>query len=223
MTEPLVEPATLSPGALSQEYLGCLLAADGRRARRLVEDGLAAGVPAATLYLEVIAPVMHEIGRLWETAQVSVAQEHLATQITQATIASLGLHLAGGEPVGAGRVAVVAASPGERHALGGQMVADFLEAQDWTVLSLGPDTPLHELVGLVKTRGAALVALSTALPGHLLSVTRTCQLLRRLSPSPYIVVGGRAYGGDAGRARAVGADGFADDPRALLGLLAAEL
>lgn len=201
-------------------YLSCLLEPDGRRARRLIQEGLDAGVDAAVLYLSVISPAMYEVGRLWETAEVSVAQEHLATQITQAVIASLGLYLTGAAPVGRSRVAVVASSPGELHALGGQMVADFLEAQGWRVLALGPDTPAHDLAELAQQRQAAVVALSTALPGHLLSVTRACQLLRQLPDPPFIVVGGRAYHGDAQRARGVGADGFADDPRSLLTLLA---
>lgn len=201
---------------LERDYLECLLAPDGRRARQLVEHALSAGVPAATIYLRVIAPAMHEIGRLWETAQVSVAQEHLATQISQAVIASLGLHLIAGDRIGVGRVAIVSCTPGELHALAGQMVADFLEAQGWTVLALGADVPAHELAALAHAREARLVALSTALPGHLLQVTRTCQLLRRLPTPPYIVAGGRAYGGDATRAGAVGADAFADDPEVLL-------
>ena len=176
-------------------------------------------MPATVLYLRVIAPAMHEIGRLWETAQISVAQEHLSTQITQAAIATLSLHLQGRAPVGAGRVAVAASSPGEMHGLGTQMVADFLETQGWEVLNLGADSPAAEVAALTHRRAAAVVALSTALPGHLLSVTRTCQLLRQLPQPPFIVAGGRAYGGDAQRAFALGADAFADDPERLLDLL----
>jgi methanogenic corrinoid protein MtbC1 len=206
-------------GALEHEYLGHLLLADGRAAREAIERARTEGVPAAVLYLRVIAPAMHEIGRLWETAQISVAQEHLSTQITQAAIATLSVHLQGRPPVGAGRVAVAASSPGEMHVLGTQMVADFLETQGWEVLNLGADSPAAEVAELAHRRAAAVVALSTALPGHLLSVRRTCQLLRQLPQPPFIVAGGRAYGGDAQRALALGADAFADDPECLLDLL----
>lgn len=219
MTGPAADPATADPRSLELEYLGHLLEPNGRGARELVTRALDAGVPAATLYLQVITPAMQEIGRLWETAQISVAQEHLSTQITQAAIASLGIYLHGGEPIGSGRVAVVASSPGEMHALGSQMVADFLETQGWNVLNLGADVPAAEVAELARSREAAVVALSTALPGHLLSVTRTCQLLGQLATPPYIVVGGRAYGGDENRARAVGAHAFAGDPERLLELL----
>jgi methanogenic corrinoid protein MtbC1 len=213
-------PASPVPARIGRDYLDRLLEPDGRAARALIDSSLRDGVPAAVLYLQVLAPAMYEVGRLWESAQVSVAQEHLATQITQSVIAALALHLSGGEPVGAGRVAIVAASPGEMHALGSRMVADFLEAQGWNVLHLGANVSGPDLVALAKQRQATVVCLSTALAGHLMSVTRTCRLLRRLRPTPYIVVGGRAYGGDGARAEAVGADAFADDPGGLLELLA---
>lgn len=210
-----------TPHDLTREYIACLISPDARRARALIEGSLDAGMAASTLYLHVIDPAMREVGRLWETAQVSVAQEHLATQITQSVIATLGLRLDAQPAVGAGRLAIVASSPGERHALGGQMVADFLESQGWTTLALGPDTPVEELVGFARAQRAELVALSTALTRNLLSVTRTCGRLRRLDPPPLIVVGGQAYGNDPRQALAVGADAFADDPVALLELLAA--
>jgi methanogenic corrinoid protein MtbC1 len=98
-------------------------------------------------------------------------------------------------------------------------VADFLETQGWHVLNLGADSPAAEIAETASRHAAAVVALSTALPGHLLSVTRTFQLLRQLDPQPFIVAGGRAYGGDPQRAHAVGADAFADDPAALLDVL----
>ncbi len=213
-------PEVPAARALMENYVRCLVTPDASGARLLIEDSLLAGVSAETIYLEVIDPAMREIGRLWESAQVSVAQEHLATQITQAVIATLGLALSGTTTVGRGRLAVVACSPGERHALGGQMVADFLESQGWTALALGPDTPITDLVGFARAQRAELVALSTALSRNLLSVTRTCGLLRRLDPAPMVVVGGQAYGGDAQRAAAVGADAFADSPVVLLELLA---
>jgi MerR family transcriptional regulator, light-induced transcriptional regulator len=220
LTPALSATDTPSPEALEREYLDCLLAPNGRRARKLVQDALHGGLPASTIYLRVIAPAMVEVGRLWETAQIGVAQEHLATQISQMVIAALGSELVGSADVGQGRVAIAASSPGELHALGTQMVADFLETQGWQVLALGADTPLDALVDLVRRRGASLVTLSTALPGHLLAVTHTCQRLRALPDPPFVVVGGRAYGGEEPRALATGADAFAEDPDTLLSLLA---
>ena len=213
-----------SDGAATDElrsaFLECLIAPDARRAGVVIADGLAGGTSAASLYLDVIDPAMRDVGLLWERAKIGLAQEHLATQITQSVIATLGLQLRADASVGTGRVALVASTPGERHALGGQIVADFLESQGWSTLALGPNTPLTDLLTFARDQQADLVALSTALPRNLLSVTRACGLLRRLDPAPLIVVGGQAYNGNPEQALAVGADAFAEGPASLLDLLA---
>jgi methanogenic corrinoid protein MtbC1 len=202
---------------LRDAYLAALLAPDARRARALVEEAHEDGVPAERLYLEVLQPALHEVGRLWETAGISVADEHLATQITQTVVARLADRLTRGGG-GAGRRAIVSCSPGELHALGSRMVADFLEADGWDVLALGADTPADELAGIAARRHADLVALSTAMPEHLLAAGAACAALRRLEDPPFVVAGGQAFEHDAQRAVAVGADAYAGDPVALLRL-----
>jgi MerR family transcriptional regulator, light-induced transcriptional regulator len=114
---------------------------------------------------------------------------------------------------------VVSGTPGELHALGLQMVADFLEADGWEVVALGPDLPPAELVGVVRARGADVVALSTALPTNLLAASHACAQLRHLPEPPLIVAGGQAYEGRRERALAVGADEYAPDPEALIAVL----
>ena len=210
-------PDDLAP--LRDAYLEAVLAPDARRARALIDDAAADGVPAERLYLEVLQPALHEVGSLWEQARIAVANEHLATQITQAVLAQLAGRLRAGT-TGRGRNAIVSCSPGELHVLGGQMVADFLEADGWEVLPLGADTPAEELAGLARREGAELVALSTALPVHLLAAGTACAALRRLDEPPFIVAGGQAFGGDEVRALAVGADAYAGDPGTLLRLVA---
>ena len=199
--------------------MDAVLEPNGRRARALVEHACESGASVRRIYLEVLQPAMQEIGSRWEAAGVSVAQEHLATQITQAVLARLALRLTDGVPAGHGRKAIVSCSPGERHVLGGQMVADFLEADGWEVLALGADTPPEDLARLAASERVDVVALSTALPAHLLAAGRTCGQLRRLDAPPFVVIGGQAFGGDERRALALGADAYAPDPEALLHLL----
>lgn len=205
---------------LREGYVDALLAPDPPRARSLIAAASAGGAPAERLYLEVLTPAMEEVGRRWERAQISVAQEHLATQVTQSVLAELAARLTGELQAGAGRHVVVACTPGELHAVGVNMVADFLEADGWNVLALGPDTPAHALADLVADHEPEAVALSTSLPHHLLSAARVFGRLAALEPRPLLVAGGRAYQGDAARARTVGADALVHDPAELVRLLA---
>jgi MerR family transcriptional regulator, light-induced transcriptional regulator len=205
---------------LRDAYVRAVLAPDARGARALIERACDAGAPVERIYLQVLQPALAEVGRLWENAQIAVANEHLATQITQSVLANLAGRLTPGAS-GIGRRAIVSCSPGELHVLGGQMVADFLEADGWDVLQLGADTPAGELASLAEREDVVLVALSTALPVHLLAAGTACAALRRLDRPPFIVAGGQAFAGEERRALAVGADAYAGDPATLLRLVAA--
>ena len=215
--ELLPEPDELE--RLRGAYLEAVLAPNARQARGLIDEACDSGVPVARIYLDVLQPALHEVGRLWQEARIAVANEHLATQITGSVLAGLAGRLTIGSS-GTGRKAIVSCSPGELHVLGGQMVADFLEADGWEVLPLGADVPADELAGLAEREQVELVALSTALPVHLLAAGTACAALRRLERPPFIVAGGQAFAGDEVRAKAVGADAYAGDPATLLRLLA---
>jgi methanogenic corrinoid protein MtbC1 len=212
--------------ALRRRYLECLLIPDARGAWAAIAEARDAGAPARRIYLDVLGPAMEEIGTLWETAAIGVAQEHLATQITQTALARLAPSLDDAEAAfarGPRRVALVSGTPGELHAIGARMVADFLEASAWEVLLLGGEAPAGEIVALARQRNPDIVALSTSLSFNLLAAGRVFAALRRLDPVPLLVAGGRAYEGQADRALVVGADLFAADPELLLRELALRL
>jgi MerR family transcriptional regulator, light-induced transcriptional regulator len=212
--------------AARRRYVDCLLAPDTRAAWDVVAAALVEGAAPGRIYLDVLAPAMVEIGELWETARIGVAQEHLATQITQTILARLaptledaGSTRADGRP----RLALVAGTPGELHAIGSRMVADFLEASGWDVLLLGPDAPAGDILALTRERSPDVVALSTSLSFNLLAAGRVFAALRALQRPPLLVAGGRAYEGRADRALVAGADVFAADPEMLVRELALRL
>ena len=91
--------------------------------------------------------------------------------------------------------------------LGVRMVADFLEADGWEALLLGPGAPAGDLVALVESEQPDVVALSTATAGVLDGVAEVLGALAALRPRPYVVAGGQfwtavdARGGDRARRR----------------------
>jgi methanogenic corrinoid protein MtbC1 len=192
-------------------YLGALLASDVGAARGVLDDAIAAGLPVRRIYLDVLQPTLYEIGKRWSHAELSIAQEHLATAATQSAMARLAESLADGPRRVRPGTAVVACVSDELHAVGGRMVADFLEADGWNVAFLGQLTPSTDLAALAAEQEATLVALSAALPERVPLVADTCAALRGLDPAPFVLVGGQAFGGSAERALRTGADAYAGD------------
>lgn len=180
------------------------------REARATAVGLAdGGLPPRDVYLQVLAPALEEIGSRWQRGTATVAQEHLATALVSSIMATLAPRL--DEPPVVGRRAVLAGTDGELHSVGLRMVGDFLEADGWDVDFLGALTPEGEVERFTADRRPDLVCLSTTLTTHLPAVRSTIAALRRLPTPPLIMVGGRAYGGDAAVALGLGADAFASD------------
>lgn len=189
-----------------------------RRARATVDAALGAGVAVADIYLEVLEPALHAVGRHWAEGEFTVADEHSATAVTQSLLGMLGPRMRTAPKDG--RLAVVTGSPEERHALGVQMVADFLEADGWEVLNLGASTPAADLAQLVDAEQPDVVALSTSTPAGLPGAADAVASLNALDPRPLVVMGGQLWQwlthADAAR---LGADLVVQDPRELVAVL----
>lgn len=198
--------------ALRGRYLAAVLAGDRRTAFGVVDQALAEGVHLRQLYLDVFQPVLREVGRLWEANRISVADEHLATAITEAAMARLYelLFAAGG---GAGRLLIAACADSERHEVGLRMLCDVLEVEGWDTVFLGATVPIPELVEMVRTRRPDVVALSASITPHLARVQAAVEALRGAlgEATPLIAVGGRAFHDDPALAARLGADFTARD------------
>lgn len=199
-------------------YLEALLARDVGAARGAIEAALEAGVPVHDIYLGVLQPALYEIGHQWAVGGFSVADEHCATSVTQSLLGMLGPRMRTAPKDG--RLALVTGSPEERHSLGVQMVADFLEADGWEVLNLGASTPARDLARMADAERPDVVALSTSTPAGLPGAAEAVEALLGLEARPLVVLGGQLW---RGRARAdagtLGADMVVDDPRELIALL----
>ncbi|MBN1924880.1 MAG: B12-binding domain-containing protein [Prolixibacteraceae bacterium] len=113
----------LSP--LAQDYLNNLLKGNRNYALSLILDRVKSGVPVKDVYIDIFQPVQYEIGRLWQTNKISVAQEHYCTGATQLVMSQLYPYLFTGEKKSKKMVTVCV--PGELHEMGARMVTDFFE------------------------------------------------------------------------------------------------
>lgn len=190
-------------------FLAALI--EGRPAKVNAEvDHLSrSGYQVREIYLRVLAPALMRVGTLWEEGVISVADEHLATALVRAQMARLTPLPAIGRPIN-GRL-VLAGVPGELHALGTRMVADFLEGDGWEVSNLGQNTPRDDLVRFVGLRRPDVVGLSCGLVDYLGETAGVVRALRSIPDAPTIIVGGAAFAGDPSSAAIICADLFAKD------------
>ncbi len=196
-----------------QDYLDALRRGDRRQALAAAQSALSAGVDIRDLYMDVFQPAMHEVGHLWETNRLTVAQEHLATAITQSVMAQLYSYVFARPSLG--RTMVATCIGGELHELGIRMVADFFEMEGWDVYYLGANMPIDDVVNMVNEQRADMLAISASLNNH---VTRARDMINAVRASPIgpeikIIVGGHPFNRAPHLYETVGADLTARDAR----------
>ena len=193
-------------------YLDALRAGDRRRALAVVDDARAAGLGLPALYLEVFQPALREIGRLWQDNEITVAEEHLATAITQIAMGRLYAEFCMTTSRN-GWTLLAACAETEKHEVGLRMICDLLELQGWDATFLGAAVPQDSLVAMVLRDRPDVLALSASLAPHLPQLRSLIQALRAATgeAAPYIMVGGRLFLDDDTLARRVGADAMAHD------------
>ena len=195
---------------LCQAYLAALIAGDRRRALRIVGDARAANVELRTIYLEVFQPALREVGRLWQENEMTIAQEHLATAITEIAMAKLQSESAMCAPRGDLTV-IAACADSELHAVGLRMVCDLLELRGWDATYLGASVPAEGLSAMVHARKPTVVALSASTSPYVARIRTMIDAVRSRGDAPFMLVGGRPFLEDALLAREVGADSTARD------------
>jgi methanogenic corrinoid protein MtbC1 len=150
-------------------------------------------MPLSALYQRVIAPAMHELGRLWEAGAITTADEHLATAVTHRVLGALRPPAAFEHSGVAAEspCALMAAVQGEQHALGLRMAADLLEDSGYRVAYLGADVPGEALLQAVRTFAPNLLALSATMPESTQHLEAVVEEVRREHPQLRLIVGGR--------------------------------
>ena len=193
-------------------YLDALRAGDRRRALAVVDEARAAGLGLPALYLDVFQPALREVGRLWQQNEFTVAEEHLATAVTQIAMGRLYTEYCLATDRN-GRTLLAACAETEKHEVGLRMICDILELEGWDATYLGASVPQDSLVAMVLRERPTVLALSASLAPHLPQL-RSLIAAVRAAPGeavPYILVGGRPFLDDAALADKVGADAMARD------------
>ncbi len=155
----------------------------------------------------LLAPAQRWVGAQWETGVWNVAQEHLATTITQRAVDNLqsdDAHTNGG-PV------LVTCAEGEWHTLGLSMVSVGLQSQGYKTVSLSGPLPAGQLLPFLHELAPRCVTVSCQMPGNLPGARR--MVATALEAGTPAIVGGSGL--TAKRANHLGATGYASEIQGL--------
>lgn len=199
------------------DYFRAVETFDSQAATDLVIEAMDEGTPMYRIIQDVLAPAQVRVGQLWESGTWSVADEHVATSITDGALSALTY---AGMPRRAAHVShlAVVCAEGEWHSLPARMAAAVAGANgEARVTMLGSSLPAEQLHRRLTAGDIDLLALSCTMPTNLIGAARCVAAAHDLDIP--VIVGGRALGDSPLRAWAIGADAWAAGAEGLLGPL----
>jgi DNA-binding transcriptional MerR regulator len=153
--------------------LGAALEGFDEPAAQAELDRLLSVATVEAVLAEVILPYLHELGERWARGEISVAQEHFASNVIRGRL----LALARGWGRGVGPVALLACLPGEQHDLALIALGLALRSHGWRIAYLGADTPLDTLERVAEAIEPAFLVLSATSDERVPPAARQLQAL----------------------------------------------
>ncbi len=178
---------------LKQLYLNDILSAKRTAALDRIMAAFHSGYSIPEIYMDIFQESLHEVGRLWETNRIGVAEEHVATAITQFIMSNLYQHLETAD-ARRGRL-VITGIQGELHQVGSNMVSDVLEADGWDVVFLGSDVSPESAIEAVRRHHADVLGISATLARNIPVVVDLVDRVKQEFGlgAPGILLGGGAF------------------------------
>jgi DNA-binding transcriptional MerR regulator len=147
-------------------------------------DRLFSAYTVETVLQDVVIPYLHRLGERWEVGEISVAQEHFASNLLRGRL----LGLAQGWGQGQGPGAILACLPGEHHELGLLAFGVALRRRGWRITYLGTDSPIGAVADLARSLQPAVVVLLSMGPDSFLDHARQ---IEQLAGQVQVVIAGR--------------------------------
>ena len=141
-------------------------------------------------YEKILNPVMERIGLMWANGILSVATEHVSSNIAHSLVKLISNEKQGRKLNGK----VILTTPvGEEHNLGCSVMESFLLNKGFTTFNLSPSTPAESVLNFMRTIIPDVVIISITLPDSIPSGQRLAKKIKEYNKKLPVFVGGQAF------------------------------
>lgn len=174
-------------------YLEPLLRGDRKTCRSVIEEALQKGIPANSVYIHMIWPIMTEIEKLLREEKITPVQEHLATRVNRTLVDQLQNKLP--RRPNRNKKIVVCCAPDELQELGAQMMTDLFESDGWEVRFLGGGLTNDDVLAYINENSPDILLIYGTAPKQAPDVRRLIDTVKSVNawPDMRIMVSGGLF------------------------------
>ena len=142
----------------------------------------------ADFFDKILRPVMAKIGKDWETGKITIATEHVASNIAQ-TLVKIIMEQSSG--TGNKKKVMICVPVGEEHHIGCDVLETYLTIKGFKVFNMGTSIPTESIMEFINMKKPDIVLISITIQDNVLAGQRLAKKIRGQSKIP-ILVGGYA-------------------------------
>ena len=143
---------------------------------------------SADFFDKILRPVMYKIGDDWANNKISIATEHVASNVAQALVKIIINQATGG----ANKKKILLCVPvGEEHHLGCDVLESYLSIKGFKVYNMGTSMPTESILSFIESNKPDVILVSISLEDNILAGQRLVKKIKEQYNIP-IFIGGFA-------------------------------
>ncbi|GAE26335.1 hypothetical protein JCM9140_2386 [Halalkalibacter wakoensis JCM 9140] len=156
----------------------------------IIQNYVNEGMNSYYIYEELLTRAMRHIGNLWESNDITVADEHIATGVCDFVLSRYSFQYVKREQ-NKDKRAIFFCLEGEEHYLGIKMVNALFQEEGWDVRFLGPNLPLEYALYTIQNVKPHVVGMSLSLSTQLPQLKTYLDALENIKEMPSVLIGSR--------------------------------
>jgi methanogenic corrinoid protein MtbC1 len=142
----------------------------------------------ADFFDKILKPVMYDIGEDWATSKISIATEHVASNVAQTLVKII---MDGVSSSGKKKKILICVPVGEEHHLGCDVLETYLSIKGFKVYNMGTSLPTESIISFIENNKPDIVFVSITLADNILAGQRLVKKINEECNIP-ILIGGYA-------------------------------
>lgn len=142
----------------------------------------------ADFFDKILRPVMSKIGEEWHNGKLSIATEHVASNVAQTLVKIIMEQVSGS---GNKKKVMLCVPVGEEHHIGCDVLETYLTIKGFKVFNMGTSIPTESIIEFIDMKKPDVVLISITIQDNVLAGQRLAMKIREQTKIP-ILVGGYA-------------------------------
>ncbi len=146
---------------------------------------------ASSFFDKILKPTMYKIGDDWASQKISIATEHVASNVAQTLVKIIMDQVAGTGKKMKKKKVLICVPLGEEHHLGCDVLETYLSIKGFTVYNMGTSVPTEDILSFINNNKPDVILISITLPDNIGAGQR---LVRKIKSEcqALVLVGGHA-------------------------------